>query len=43
MRLMERIESVEKEQVAEENNSHQRNNVLGILWNNEADLLEFDL
>ena len=42
MRLMERIESVEKEQVAGENNSHQSNKVLGILWDNEADLLTFD-
>ena len=43
MRLMERIESVEKEQVVGENNSHQCNKVLGILWDNEADLLRFDL
>ena len=43
MRLMERIESVEKEQVVRENNSHQSNKVLGILWDNEADLLKIDL
>ena len=43
MKLMERTESVEKEQVAGENNSHQSNKVLGILWDNEADLLKFDL
>ena len=43
MKLMERIESVEKEQVARENNFHQSNKVLGILWDNEADLLRFDL
>ena len=43
MRLVERIESVEKEQVAGENNSHQSNKVLGILRDNEADLLKFDL
>ena len=43
MRLMERIESVGKEQVIGENNSHQSNKVLGILWDNEADLLKFDL
>ena len=42
MRLMERIESVEKEQVAGENNSHQSNKVLGIPWDNEEDLLKFD-
>ena len=43
MRLMERIETVEKEQVVRENNSHQSNKVLGILWDNEADLVKFDL
>ena len=43
MKLMERIESVEREQVAGENSSHQSNKVLGILWDNEADLLRFDL
>ena len=43
MRLMERIESAEKEQVVGENNSHQSNKVLGMLWDNEADLLKFDL
>ena len=43
MMLIERIESVEKEQVAGENNSHQSNKVLGILWDNEAALLKFDL
>ena len=32
MRLMEKIESVEKEQVVQENSSHQSNNVLGTLW-----------
>ena len=43
IKLMEIIESVEKEQVAGENNFHQNNQVLGILWDNEADLLKFDL
>ena len=43
MRLMERIESVEKEKVARENNCHQSNKVFGIFWDNEADLLKFDL
>ena len=38
-RPMERIESVQKEQVVGENTSHQSNNVLVILWDNEADLL----
>ena len=42
-RLMERSESVEKEQVVGENNSHKSNKVLGILWDNEANLLKFDL
>ena len=43
MGLVERIESVKKEQVAGENNSHQSNKVLGIFWDNEADLLKSDL
>ena len=43
MRLMERIESVEKDQVVGENNSHQTDKILGILWDNEADLPKFDL
>ena len=43
MRLMERIEGVGKKQVVEENNSHQSNKVLEILWDNEAGLLMFDL
>ena len=43
MRLMERIESVEREQAVGENTSHQSNKVLGILWDNKADLRKFDL
>ena len=41
--IMEGTESVEKEQVVGENTSHQSNKGLGILWDNEADLLKFDL
>ena len=43
MRLIERIERTEKEQVIGENTSHQSNKDLGILWDDEADLLNFDL
>ena len=43
MSLMERIESVGKEQVLRENIYHQSNKVFGILWDNEADLLKFGL
>ena len=43
MRLRERIESTEKEEVVGENTSYESNKGLGILWDNEADLLKFDL
>ena len=43
LRLMEKIESIEKEQSVGESTSHQNNKVLRMLWDNEADLLKFHL